>query len=626
MILDVKFEEQITELSSGDSVIAQAYKGKDGYTPVKNVDYFDGKEGMSAYEVARKNGFEGTETEWLESLKGEDDQTCQTASGEFLTVQTERESSGALTIHGKTLQKTYTGKNLLDLSKCEFISCKYVDGKVVSNTKNEYYATIRTLELNDLMMANLGKTFTFSADKGFSGKMMSIIVAGTKSDGTSYQEVSCALGSNFITMTLSNLFTSISRVDLRWNRAYETFEDTTSVITDIQFELGEKSSYEPFVGKKASPNPEFPQSVNGVVASAKRTGKNLLKNNLMAGTTKNGITITLNADGTVTANGTATDNAVFYYAFGVSATKNLTLGTEYILTGAPKGSGNSCYLSTWRIDSDLTTKNEFGNGLKFLCTNKSNPDFSIMIVFIKGATVNNVVFKPMIRLASITDDTFEPYSGSELSYNTSELFEGDSINAVGKLTRRFKKIVFDGVTSGLKMTNTGSNVRGFFAKFEDMKKGADNVVASLLCSHFPTRSIQQIILNANYFGIANNSNCNLYICFDSANPLANGTLEQCNAWLKAQYDAGTPVTVVYELASVVEEEPTRNGDLTLTKGINHIFSTEAIAPEYMLEYSPKGYPLFDWLYPTEKLYLKSASGKTYAITVNDSGAITATEV
>lgn len=28
------------------------------------------KEGMSAYEVAVKNGFEGTEAEWVDSLKG----------------------------------------------------------------------------------------------------------------------------------------------------------------------------------------------------------------------------------------------------------------------------------------------------------------------------------------------------------------------------------------------------------------------------------------------------------------------------------------------------------------------------------------------------------------------------
>ena len=52
--------------------------GKDGYTPVKGVDYFDGTngadgedgaDGKSAYEIAKDNGFVGTEKEWLDSLQ-----------------------------------------------------------------------------------------------------------------------------------------------------------------------------------------------------------------------------------------------------------------------------------------------------------------------------------------------------------------------------------------------------------------------------------------------------------------------------------------------------------------------------------------------------------------------------
>ena len=34
--------------------------------------FLNGKDGKSAYEIAVQNGFEGTETEWLESLKGQD--------------------------------------------------------------------------------------------------------------------------------------------------------------------------------------------------------------------------------------------------------------------------------------------------------------------------------------------------------------------------------------------------------------------------------------------------------------------------------------------------------------------------------------------------------------------------
>ncbi|MGV3588585.1 MAG: hypothetical protein ACO1OF_16385 [Adhaeribacter sp.] len=44
-------------------------KGAPGYTPQKEVDYFDGK---TAYQVAQEEGFTGTPAEWLASLKGAD--------------------------------------------------------------------------------------------------------------------------------------------------------------------------------------------------------------------------------------------------------------------------------------------------------------------------------------------------------------------------------------------------------------------------------------------------------------------------------------------------------------------------------------------------------------------------
>ena len=46
--------------------------GVDGYTPVKDIDYFDGVNGKSAYQIAVDNGFIGTEAEWLASLRGAD--------------------------------------------------------------------------------------------------------------------------------------------------------------------------------------------------------------------------------------------------------------------------------------------------------------------------------------------------------------------------------------------------------------------------------------------------------------------------------------------------------------------------------------------------------------------------
>lgn len=46
--------------------------GKDGTDGVNGQDGINGKDGLSAYEIAVQNGFIGTETEWLESLKGKD--------------------------------------------------------------------------------------------------------------------------------------------------------------------------------------------------------------------------------------------------------------------------------------------------------------------------------------------------------------------------------------------------------------------------------------------------------------------------------------------------------------------------------------------------------------------------
>lgn len=65
--------EQLASLKGdkGDNG-ADGKDGADGYTPVKDIDYFDGVNGKSAYQIAVDNGFIGTEAEWLASLRGAD--------------------------------------------------------------------------------------------------------------------------------------------------------------------------------------------------------------------------------------------------------------------------------------------------------------------------------------------------------------------------------------------------------------------------------------------------------------------------------------------------------------------------------------------------------------------------
>ena len=69
VIEDNSFNVKVQIAESGP----RGLPGNDGYTPIKGTDYFDGikgADGLSAYEVAVKNGFEGTEQEWANSLGG----------------------------------------------------------------------------------------------------------------------------------------------------------------------------------------------------------------------------------------------------------------------------------------------------------------------------------------------------------------------------------------------------------------------------------------------------------------------------------------------------------------------------------------------------------------------------
>ena len=68
MILDAKFTESTENIPAEFGVVHTVETGGGGGT---------GKDGASAYEIAVKHGFEGTEEEWLESLKGADGYTPQ---------------------------------------------------------------------------------------------------------------------------------------------------------------------------------------------------------------------------------------------------------------------------------------------------------------------------------------------------------------------------------------------------------------------------------------------------------------------------------------------------------------------------------------------------------------------
>jgi hypothetical protein len=161
--------------------------------------------------------------------------------------------------------------------------------------------------------------------------------------------------------------------------------------------------------------------------------KNLL-NNIATTQTINGVTFTVNADKSVTVNGTA------------SATVNLeliktplVLTEDCILTGTPSGGQDKYRImanngSTWFYDV---------TGVIL----PSGTYTRVLIQIVSGQTINNLVFKPMIRLASDTDNTYTPYAmtNRELTANV--------------IPEDITSILFSDIPEGITLTNSSNIVK-----------------------------------------------------------------------------------------------------------------------------------------------------------------------
>lgn len=181
--------------------------------------------------------------------------------------------------------------------------------------------------------------------------------------------------------------------------------DNVTIYPMLRLAEDTDDTYQPYAPTNAKLNEEkMSYADNGVLGA-----KNLLpypyKNTT---TTINGITFTDNGDGTITANGTATELALF--RFKTRADANFTLNkARYIYTGCPAGGSTSTYL----IDIGSTTGGfdlqDVGNGVVVVPTADNCATGAAIRIF-RGTTVNNLIFKPMLRLAEDTDNTYQPYA------------------------------------------------------------------------------------------------------------------------------------------------------------------------------------------------------------------------
>lgn len=255
----------------------------------------------------------------------------------------------------------------------------------------------------------------------------------------------------------------------------------------------------PMLVKQTLQNDRYmPYGVGSV--EVKSCGKNILDFSNGA-KTGSGITYTYNADGSVTANGTASGHNSCYKSV------KLPKGT-YILSGSPSNGSYTKYFISTSIGSY-----DYGKGVTFTLESKTTITFYLGVR--DGYTANNLTFYPMIRLATDTDDTYEPYKGKNSTIPTTNGLAGIKVESGGNYTdtngqqwicdevvkyadgsgayiQRLVKVVFDGSDDEQwgKSGNTSNN--SYYIEQPLIAKG-NNAIIGMLCNRFVEFNVNDIV-------------------------------------------------------------------------------------------------------------------------------------
>ena len=159
-----------------------------------------------------------------------------------------------------------------------------------------------------------------------------------------------------------------------------------------------------------------------------------------------------------------------------------------------------------------------------------------------------------------TATPYEPYTGQTITLPALASLYGDGTVCdeydvvSGVETRRWKRVVFDGTENwGLSRTESGNN--RYFIRVPDAV--AYNLLSQIVCSHWPSIGPGQTWQDKTGITLSlGNADKNIWI-YDPR--FAQADLPTFKAWLAAQYAAGTPVTVVYQLdaPAVTQHDPAR---------------------------------------------------------------------
>lgn len=339
-------------------------------------------------------------------------------------------------MYGDTFQQAYSGKNLFD--KSLYIGAyqsgytELYDGIKVATTVGRSLTAYSAIQIPN-SDSLLGKTVTLKIGSKIPSNNGSknVVVYQSKGAASVYGQPIATLyeDTSQATFTFPASYTDDSTCFAILFYCNSANVDDYTEYKNIQLEVGSTAtSYEPYVGGTASPNPDYPQDVNVVKGkqTVQVTGKNLfdLDTAVTQWESPQGTVYTSPAyvDGVVTVSWTVGANGRRLMA---GFKPNLVAGTTYTLSAEVflSGTNANSYVSMGSISSWGNI--DVGEKDKWLIISKTfvatAEDVSDSRMLIQAANTGNTLKFKNVQLEQGSATTYEPYQGASYTVRLGSL-------------------------------------------------------------------------------------------------------------------------------------------------------------------------------------------------------------
>lgn len=351
------------------------------------------------------------------------------ASGEMLNV-TDSSDLGlkGLKVLGKSQQVTTTGAQLFDASK---LPTKSANGATVTNNGDGSFTISgsgtlsgefrQAYDLNHEESVRLLKKGFLNLRANKTEPYVSIVIYFNESqkelNTTSKEETRLEILENEINNESFHIKVQF------YGRIGK--EIVSGIVKPMLYQDGD-GTWEPYTGGQPSPSPEYPQEIKipGSDGSleVRVFGAQLITKTYTSATI-NGITYTVNDDGSVNANGKATSNSFFLLSM-------LPKVNDVFLSGGKSESISIVY-------TNMVNKSykDVGNGIYIpnQFDHEKYPNSRIQIQIIEGTTVTNEIIRPMLNAGS-TALPWEPCKLQPLTLSTPNGLPGIPVDSGGNYT------------------------------------------------------------------------------------------------------------------------------------------------------------------------------------------------